>query len=163
MSEIQSEGVQTISDDEQGESIGQVKEIADSKRKSTGAAAHRVLKRAEGKRVRLSQQQLAEISLYAELVAVDAALPTEGEVKEAEEEESSDDDSIEPKLLTLKEARESAAQLAAFVQANQESRDLGPFADMMNALTIQLDRTVVTVRHHQAPVTQFFPVLSRDT
>ena len=66
MSEIQSEGVQTISDDEQGESISQVKEIADSKRKLTGAAAHRVLKRAEGKRVRLSQQQLAEISLYAD-------------------------------------------------------------------------------------------------
>ena len=66
MSEIQSEGVQTISDDEQGESISQVKEIADSKRKLTGAAAHRVLKQAEGKRVRLSQQQLAEISLYAD-------------------------------------------------------------------------------------------------
>ncbi len=55
MSEIQSEGVQTISDDEQGESIRQVEEIADSKRKFTGAAAHdRVLKRAEGKRVTAS-------------------------------------------------------------------------------------------------------------
>ncbi len=45
--------------------------------------------------------------------------------------------SIEPKLLTLKELeaatwRESAAQLAAFVQANQESRDLGPFADIID-------------------------------
>ncbi len=35
------------------------------KRKATGAAAHRVLKRIEGKRVRLSQRQLAEISIYA--------------------------------------------------------------------------------------------------
>ena len=103
-----------------------------------------------------SSYEVPDLMSVEELVAVDAALPTEGEVEEAEEEESSDDDSIELKLLTLKEARES-------VQANQESRDLGPFADMMNALTIQLDRTVVTVRHHQAPATQFFPVLSRDT
>ena len=61
-----------------------------------------------------------------ELVAVDAALPTEGEVEEAEEEESSDDDSIEPKLLTLKEARESAVQLAAFVLVQPRITRSGP-------------------------------------
>ena len=53
-----------------------------------------------------SSYEVPDLMSVEELVAVDAALPTEGEVEEAEEEESSDDDSIEPKLLTLKEARE---------------------------------------------------------
>ncbi len=55
-------------------------------------------------------------------------------------------------LLSLKKARESAEQLAAFVQAklaNQGSQILGSFADMMNELTIQLDRTVATVWNYQ--------------
>jgi hypothetical protein len=46
--------------DEQRKSTGKVKEIVENKRKLKGAAAHRVLKRVEGKRVRLTQQQLAE-------------------------------------------------------------------------------------------------------
>ncbi len=42
------------------ESTGKVNEIVENERKLKGAAAHRVLKRVEGKRVRLTQQQQAE-------------------------------------------------------------------------------------------------------
>ncbi len=36
------------------------------KRNATGAAAHRILKRVEGKRVRLTNEQKAEIAVYAD-------------------------------------------------------------------------------------------------
>jgi hypothetical protein len=59
--------VETVSDDEQDEdnddsSFGQ---IISKKRKACGAAAHKCLKRTEGKRVRLTNEQKAEISVYA--------------------------------------------------------------------------------------------------
>ena len=51
---------QTVSDDEASEdSLAVDKE-------DTGAAAHRCLKRAEGKRVRLTNEQKAEIVIYAD-------------------------------------------------------------------------------------------------
>ena len=59
---------QTVSDDES--SVQDDKELTAEdkikKRKATGAAAHMCLKWIEGKRVRLTQEQKAEISVYAD-------------------------------------------------------------------------------------------------
>ena len=62
--------VQTVSDDEPVESFEDSALASDTscekKRKATGAAAHRVLKRVDGKRVRLTNEQKAEIAVYAD-------------------------------------------------------------------------------------------------
>ncbi len=53
-----------------------------------------------------SSYEVPDVMSVEELVAVDEALPTGGKVEEAEEKKSFADDSIEPKLMTLREARE---------------------------------------------------------
>ena len=60
--------VLTVSDDEQDEAIdcSSVDKPIPSKRKATGAASHMCLKRVEGKRVRLTNEQKAEISVFAD-------------------------------------------------------------------------------------------------
>jgi hypothetical protein len=59
--------VETVSDDEQDEDNddSSFDQIISKKRKASGAAAHKCLKRTEGKRVRLTNEQKAEISVYA--------------------------------------------------------------------------------------------------
>ena len=59
----------TVSDDEpcdEDVESSAVDPTISKKRKSTGAAAHRCLKRVEGKRVRLTNEQKAEIAVYAD-------------------------------------------------------------------------------------------------
>ena len=59
--------VQTISDDEPSDDDEDmhVDDQSSKKRKITGAAAHMCLKRAEGKRDRLTMEQKAELSVFA--------------------------------------------------------------------------------------------------
>ena len=58
---------QTVSDDEPSEDDEVIDEEGKNskKRKATGAAAHMCLKRIEGKRVRLTMEQKAKISVFA--------------------------------------------------------------------------------------------------
>jgi hypothetical protein len=62
--------VQTVSDDEPVESFEDSALASDTscekKRKATRAAAHRVLKRVDGKRLRLTNEQKTEIAVYAD-------------------------------------------------------------------------------------------------
>ncbi len=63
--------VQTVPDDEPVEVFEDpaLDKSCEKKRKATGAAAHRVLKRVEGKRVRLTNKQKAEIAVYSDKIA----------------------------------------------------------------------------------------------
>ena len=57
--------VQTVSDDE-ASTDSLAEDTSSKKRKATGAAAHRCLKRVEEKRVRLTNEQKAKIAIYAD-------------------------------------------------------------------------------------------------
>ena len=57
--------VQTLSDDAASEDL-LAEDTSSKKRKATGAAAHRCLKRVEEKRVRLTNEQKAKIAIYAD-------------------------------------------------------------------------------------------------
>jgi hypothetical protein len=59
--------VQTVSDDEPSEDVEDmhVDEQSSKKRKITGAAAHKCLKRVEGNHVRLTMEQKAKLSVFA--------------------------------------------------------------------------------------------------
>ena len=57
--------VQTVSDDE-ASTDSLAEDTSSKKRKATGAAVHRCLKRVEGKRVDFTNEQKAEIAIYAD-------------------------------------------------------------------------------------------------
>jgi hypothetical protein len=109
-----------------------------------------------------ARDAIPDVMEAQELLEVDCEVPTEAEVEDLEGETadvSSEEEEVQetaPRPVTLREARACMARVAEFMQVNGESRGLARFVDVSIEMQSELDKTVTTASHHQAPVTQFF-------
>ena len=102
-----------------------------------------------------------------ELLNVDNDVPTEAAEEEASdsptEESSEEEDQAAPTPVTLREARACMAKVSEFIQVNSASRGLARFVDVSMEIQSELDKTIVTARHQQGVVTDFFKAVPKTT
>ena len=79
------------------------------------------------------------------------------------EESSEEEDQAAPTPVTLREARACMAKVSEFIQVNSASRGLARFVDVSMEMQSELDKTIVTARHQQGVVTDFFKAVPKTT
>ena len=113
--------------------------------------------------------KIPDVMAAKDFLAIDGDIPTEAEeaacttATEEESSESEDEEQPEHQPVSLKEARACMAKVAEFIQVNSASRNLARFVDISMEMQSELDKTVVTVSHTQAPMTRFFKPVPKIT